>query len=87
MLVSAATGEGTGALIAAVEARLGRRRVVLDLVVDPADGAGVSWLHRNTEVMEKALDEDGKLAMTVRVDPDKAGVVRAKFPALPAQAN
>ena len=36
----------------------------------------MSWLHRNTEVMEKALDEDGKLAMTVRVDPDRAGVVR-----------
>ena len=87
VLVSAATGEGTEALIAAIEARLGRRRVVLDLVVDPADGAGVSWLHRHTEVIEKALDEDGKLAMTVRVDPDKAGVVRAKFPALPAQAN
>ena len=87
VLVSAATGEGTEALIAAIEARLGRRRVVLDLLVDPADGAGVSWLHRHTEVMEKALDEDGKLAMTVRVDPDKAGVVRAKFPALPAQAN
>lgn len=87
VLVSAVTGEGTEALIAAIEARLGRRRIVLDLLVDPADGAGVSWLHRNTEVMEKALDEDGKLAMTVRVDPDRAGVVRAKFPALPAQAN
>jgi GTP-binding protein HflX len=87
VLVSAVTGEGTDALIAAIEERLGRRRVVLDLLVDPADGAGVSWLHRNTEVMEKALDEDGKLAMTVRVDPDRAGVVRAKFPALPAPAN
>jgi GTPase len=87
VLVSAVTGEGTEALIAAIEERLGRRRVVLDLVVDPADGAGVSWLHRNTEVMEKALDEDGKLAMTVRVDPDRVGVVRAKFPALPMQAN
>ena len=60
---------------------------MLDLVLDPADGAGVSWLYRHTEVLEKALDEDGKLAMTVRVDPDKAGVVRAKFPALPAQAS
>jgi hypothetical protein len=35
-------------------------------------------------VMEKSLGDDGKLAMTVRVDPDKAGVVRAKFSALPA---
>ena len=79
VLVSAVTGEGTQALVAAIEERLGRRRVVLDLVLDPADGAGVSWLHRHTEVMEKALGDDGKLAMTVRVDPDKAGVVRAKF--------
>ena len=27
---------------------------MLDLVLDPADGAGVSWLHRHTEVMAKA---------------------------------
>lgn len=79
VLVSALTGEGADALIAAIEARLGSRRVVLDLVVDPADGAGVSWLHRHTEVMAKGLDDDGKLAMTVRVNPEKAGAVRAKF--------
>jgi GTP-binding protein HflX len=79
VLVSAVTGEGTDALTKAIESRLGLRRVVLDLVVDPADGAGVSWLHRHTEVMEKSLDGDGKLAMTVRVDPAKAGAVRAKF--------
>jgi GTP-binding protein HflX len=82
VLVSAITGEGADRLITAIETRLGQRRIVLDLVVDPADGAAVSWLHRHTEVMEKALDDDGKLAMTVRVDPDKVGVVRAKFPAL-----
>ncbi len=76
------TGEGAEQLIAAIERRLGQRRVVLDLVVDPADGAGVSWLHRHTEVMEKSLSDDGKLAMTVRVDPSRADVVRTKFPAL-----
>jgi GTP-binding protein HflX len=79
VLVSAVTGEGTDALTKAIESRLGQRRVVLDLVVDPADGAGVSWLHRHTEVMDKSLSDDGKLAMTVRVDPAKAGAVRAKF--------
>ena len=82
--VSAVTGEGAERLIAAIEEQLGRRRVVLDLLIDPADGAGVSWLHRHTEVMEKSLGDDGNLAMTVRVDPNKAGVVRAKFAALPA---
>jgi len=79
MLVSALTGEGTDALIAAVEARLSSRRVVLDLVVDPADGAGVSWLHRHTEVMAKSFGDDGKLAMTVRVDPSRSAAVKAKF--------
>jgi GTP-binding protein HflX len=81
VLVSAATGEGADTLAKAIEMRLAARRVVLDLVLDPADGAGVSWLHRNTEVMEKSLDGDGRLAMTVRVDPAKAAVVRGKFAA------
>jgi GTP-binding protein HflX len=39
----------------------------------------VSWLYRNAEVLSKDMDEDGKLAMTVRADPDKAARVRAKF--------
>jgi GTP-binding protein HflX len=80
VLVSALTGEGTDALIAMIEARLGSRRIVLDLMVDPADGAGVSWLHRHTEVMAKSLSDDGKLAMTVRVDPSRSEAVKAKFP-------
>ncbi len=79
VLVSAITGEGADALVRAIQARLALSRIVLDLVVDPADGAGMSWLHRNTEVMEKSLGEDGQMAMTVRVDPAKAAVVRAKF--------
>jgi GTP-binding protein HflX len=79
VLVSALTGEGVDRLAAAIEARLGTRRMVLDLSLDPADGAGVSWLHRHAEVMAKELDADGRLAMTVRVDPAKAGAVRAKF--------
>ena len=53
---------------------------MIDLQVDPADGAGMSWLHRHTEVMEKAIDENGNLAMTVRADPARAETVKAKFP-------
>jgi len=79
VLVSALSGEGTAALLAAIEERLGARRITLDLSLDPADGSGVSWLHRHTEVMAKALDEGGRLAMTVRVDPSKADAVRSRF--------
>jgi GTP-binding protein HflX len=80
VLVSALTGQGADELVKAIQARLALRRVVLDLVVDPADGAGMSWLHRHTEVMEKSLGSNGRMAMTVRVDPDRTETVKAKFP-------
>ena len=81
ILVSAITGEGIDTLNAAIEARLAAGRVLLELVLDAADGAGVSWLHRHTEVIHKAIDqESGRTVMTVRADPGKADAVRAKFP-------
>jgi GTP-binding protein HflX len=80
VLVSALSGQGIDDLVKAIETRLGLRRVVLDLVVDPADGAGMSWLYRHTEVMEKSLGDNGKMAMTVRVDPTRTETVKAKFP-------
>jgi GTP-binding protein HflX len=81
VLVSALTGEGLDRLAAALEARLAASRVTLDLLLDPADGAGVSWLYRHAEVMARSLREDGRLAMTVRADPANAEKVQAKFAA------
>ena len=80
VLVSAVMGEGIDALNVIIETRLSAGRVLIELELDPADGAGVSWLHRHTEVLHKALnDESGRIAMTVRADADKANAVRAKF--------
>jgi GTPase len=39
----------------------------------------VSWLYRNAEVMSQAVHEDGRLAVTVRVDPAKASTLQRKF--------
>ena len=78
-LVSAITGEGVDPLIWLVEDRLGATRIVLELDLDPIDGAGASWLYRHAEVLAKGMREDGRLGMTVRVDPAHAGLVRAKF--------
>jgi GTPase len=78
-LVSALTGEGIDLLVAAIEGRLAQGRATLDLVLDPADGAGVSWLHRNTEVMAKSMRADGQYAIKVRVDPTKIELVRRKY--------
>lgn len=84
VLVSATTGEGLDALAASIEARLTAGREVIEISLDPADGAGVSWLHRHTEVLSKALDKDGRIAMTVRAEPDKAARLRARFSLSPA---
>jgi GTP-binding protein HflX len=81
VLVSALTGEGVDRLTDAIEQRLATHRVEIDLVLDPADGAGASWLYRNTEVLEKSLNPDGALAMRVRADPSKLEQVKAKFAA------
>jgi GTPase len=81
VLVSALSGEGFDQLAAAIEARIATRRTVIDLTLDASDGAGISWLHRHTEVMAKALREDGRFAMTVRVDPTKVAIVRARYAA------
>jgi GTPase len=79
ILVSALSGEGIEHLLAEIETRLAARRVTLDLELDPADGAGLSWLYRHTEVMRRAPREDGRLAVMVRADPANAEKARARF--------
>ena len=79
VLVSALTGEGTDTLIAVIEAGFAHSRLTLDVALDLADGAGMSWLHRHVEVLSRDAGADGRMHMTVRVAPDRAGIVRAKF--------
>jgi GTP-binding protein HflX len=79
VLVSALTGEGLDQLAAEIERRLAQRRTTLRLVLDAADGAGLSWLYRHTEVIAKALREDGSVALTVRAHPGDVEKARARF--------
>jgi GTPase len=81
-LVSAETGEGVDALLTAIEDRLAATRMTLDLSIDASDGAGISWLHRNAEVLNKELN-DGRFDMTVRVDETKRDIVVNRFDAVP----
>ena len=79
LLVSALTGEGIDDLKQLIEERIATTRTTFEVSIDVADGAGASWLYRNAEVLDKSVADDGQLAMTVRVDPAKAGVLIAKF--------
>ena len=79
VLVSALSGEGADDLIASIENRFGEKRQTLEVSIDPADGAGLSWLYRHSEVLSKDMRDDGRLAVIVRADADKAARVKAKF--------
>ena len=80
-LVSAETGVGVDALLLAIEERLAAKRITLDLSIDASDGAGISWLHRNAEVLIKELHDD-HFDMTVRVDETKRNIVVDRFSAV-----
>ena len=79
VLVSAAEGEGVESLLGAIEDRLAASKVGLRVTLDAADGAGISWLYRNTEVLAKENDDDSHVAMTVRADEAKREVVLRRF--------
>lgn len=79
IILSALTGEGVEQLVQSIETHLNEGHQTLDLFLDPADGAGLSWLYRNSEVLTKDLDDKGRLAVTVRADPKNAEIVRRKY--------
>jgi GTP-binding protein HflX len=81
-MVSAATGEGIDGLLSAIEDRLADKRMTLNLSIDASDGAGISWLHRNAEVLNKELHGE-RFDMTVRVDETKRDIVVNRFDAVP----
>jgi GTPase len=80
--VSALSGEGIERLTAAIETRLAASRQILELALSPADGAGLSWLYRHSEVLEKHMRDDGQIAVTVRADAMNADMVRHRYPPL-----
>lgn len=80
VIVSAITGEGLDQLLAAIESRLTAGKVVLEVHVEAADGAGLSWLHANGEVLKRFTADDGAIDATVRVTTAAAARLRRRFP-------
>jgi len=66
--VSALSGEGMDALRALLDARLGASRKVVELRLDPGDGAAIAWLYDHGEVLRRV--DDGEVArLTVGLEP------------------
>lgn len=74
--VSAVTREGLGDLLAAIEARLARRMVRLDLVLGPEDGAGLAFAYATGRVLDRIDGEDGRVHL--RLEADEIGMARLK---------
>jgi len=76
--VSAVTGEGIEALLAAIEAVLARAGRGYSVLVPAADGKRIHWLYENTEVLGTEAADDGRTRLDVRVGESR----KKKFLAL-----
>ena len=56
--ISAVTGEGCDKLLALFDERLDGGRRLVDLAVPLTDGAGIAWLYRHGEVVDRRDDEE-----------------------------
>ena len=69
--MSAVTGYGLPKLLEEIETRLGRARATLDLVLGPEEGALSNWIYENCEVLERSDLDNGRVALRIRVAPEK----------------
>jgi GTP-binding protein HflX len=79
--VSALTGEGLPALLAAIERRVVGERQTYEVVLTGADLAGLHRLYALGEVLTRADQADGSTRARVRVSGDREDAFRRSFPA------
>lgn len=80
VLISATTGEGMDQLLGAIESRIAQGRRIYLLNLEPADGALLNWLYEEAEVLERRMDADGRVAVVVRVAPEKEPRLLNRYP-------
>ena len=78
--VSAATGEGTEALLAAVAALVDEAPPV-DVYAPVGEGAAIAWLYRHGRVLERHDGKDGSVRLAVSLSPQALGQFEQQFPA------
>ncbi len=71
VLVWATTGEGIEALLQAIDARLGRRDEIIDLVIPAEQGRLINWIYEEAELLERENLDSGEVRVRVRVAAEK----------------
>ncbi|WP_374570603.1 GTPase HflX [Phenylobacterium sp.] len=79
ILVSAVTGEGCDALLAAV-ADLVDEAAPVEAHVPVGEGAAIAWLYRHGRVIDRTTEDDGAVRLAVRLTPQALGQFEQLFP-------
>ena len=77
--VSALTGEGIPALLAAFESAVTRDNITLTLKLDASDGSALAFAYRHAQVLERR-DRGSKISLSLRIHPDDLGRFESRFP-------
>ncbi len=77
--ISAVTGEGIDELLDLVERRLAAQRDTYSIAVTPENGAGLSWVYRVGEVLEREQMEEGTVHLTARLPESRLHEGQTKF--------
>ena len=84
-LVSAVTGEGLAALLAAIEERVVAGHERMTVTVPATDGRTLSWIHENAEVESREALDSGETLITLRIAPAKRPQLERRL-GLPGEA-
>ena len=77
---SAATGVGLELALMSVDQRLASKSSIVELTLDPTDGAGLAWLYRHGRVLERS-DDDGKTRITAAFEPAERALLERRVAA------
>lgn len=78
VLVSAVSGEGLDALFEAIDHQLSLAMQIVEVVLQPHDGANLAWLYSHGEVLTRLDAEDG-IHLSVRMDDTNSARFAAKL--------
>jgi GTPase len=79
VLGSARTGQGIEALRGELDRRLATAARVVELELDPADGARLAWLYRHGNVLTRS-EANGRIRLRVALQPAQEGQLAQWFP-------
>ena len=69
--MSATTGEGLPEVLTAIEERLNSAGTILDITLQPGEGALMNWLHENAQMLGQSTDNDGQTTCRIRISAQK----------------